>query len=76
MYFVLSCSEDGEVYVSPKTDDEIYDWLSSEEVEGAEFGSMADLLKEHDPQYWGRKKFIIKGEVIQPIVKTVAYRLP
>ena len=68
-YFVIHCSEDGDVSVNHYTKDELLEALEGEDY-GADIG-FHDSLERHDPQYWGRKILIIKGSIVVPKPKKV-----
>lgn len=63
MYFVIQCSEDGDVSVIEYEKDELLSLINAEDCGD---GSFFDTMPESDLQYWKNKTLIIKGDIVSP----------
>ena len=75
-YFVISCSEDGEVSVDQYTKDELLSKVLS--PNRPYYGSNVEWLnsiEDNDPQHWDNGKIIIKGSIVTPTVKEVVTKM-
>lgn len=70
MYIKISASPDGIMVIRYETKEELLEDLN-EDPDAAFFSSPDDLAIDSDPNYWGEKQLLIKGEVVQPKPKTV-----
>lgn len=72
-YFVITCSEDGDIAVVTKSASELVHDL---EEEARDSGRMTEFFRaapeEHDPMYWHGKRLIIHGRVVVPSPRDVA----
>lgn len=75
-YYVIKCSEDGDVRVIAFTK-EALERLMTEEGSGLDNVDFNPDLS-GDPQYWGGQALIIKGEPVVPLVveRVVRKELP
>lgn len=67
-YFVLTISEDGDVYLEQKTREEILEDIKDGEIEAKE---IAKEITETDLMEAGSKTYIFKGELVVPTEKEV-----
>ena len=67
-YFLIHCSEDGDVSVTPYEKDDLLRAIKNKDYGPIEF---MENINYGDPQYWGNKSLIIKGEIVIPKPKKV-----
>ena len=68
MYFTIHCSEDGDVRVHQDSKEELLQKITEHYYGDSEFFSS---LQGTDPQEWGDKLLIIKGEIVVPKPKKI-----
>ena len=73
-YFIISCSEDGDVRVSEYTREQVEAMLNSPEP-GYLVRDFVDKVPHRDISYWGGMAIIIKGEIVIPKVKEVVTKV-
>ena len=73
-YFIVSCSEDGDVYVSEHTTEQLEKMLNGPEPD-YRIGDFVDKIPDHNVAYWGGRSIIIKGEIIVPKAKEVVTKV-
>jgi hypothetical protein len=73
-YFLIHCNE--EPWVLEATEAVILDYLEKDD-EGAVVASTfaPGESRDPDPNYWGGRSLIIRGEIVQPKPRTVKYEL-
>jgi len=67
-YFLIVCSEDGDISVTPYNKDELLEAIIEEDHDYIKF---MQNIKDTNPQYWGNSRLIIKGEIVTPEPKDV-----
>jgi hypothetical protein len=78
MYFVITPSE-GEVFISPATEEELAQHLASGdgEYDDTEFVDLDYINRHMNFVDWPEDTcLIIKGEIVQPVASKTLYRLP
>ena len=73
-YFLIRCSEDGDIYVSQYAAGQMESNLNDPDS-GYKIEEFVDKLPDCDPNYWKGKMILIKGEIVVPKVKEVATRV-
>lgn len=74
-YFWISCDEDGDVHVHTYTRRELEVELERRARDGdVPVAVFSAAFPGSDPQYWGGKSIIIKGEIIVPSPRDVIQR--
>jgi len=76
LYFVISCNDDGEVSVEPFEKDGLLRYIEEEGYNGeSDFIDMDRFTQ--DPQYWGGRLLIIKGEIVvpKPVTKVTTFEI-
>lgn len=66
-YFVIMCSEDGEVFVNQLSKFDLLKRIEEKYWGEVEF---IDYIPDSDPQSWGHSVIIIKGNLVLPEPKT------
>lgn len=66
-YFLIYCSEDGDVSVTPYEKEELLEAIRTEDYGCVGFiENISELQGNGDPQMWGNNILIIKGEIVTP----------
>ena len=63
-YMIITCDEDGEVRLEQTTKEKLLKSLNNKDYGDLEF--LHNIKDNNDPQYWGYKGLIIKGEIVNP----------
>lgn len=67
-YFLITTTEDG-IRIRQTTKEQVAKEMADGECEIADFAK--EIPKDADPNYWGCKAVLIKGEIVVPREKTV-----
>ena len=73
--FVISSNEDGEVTVEQLGEEEFIERINDEEYYGEV--NFLDKISQIDPNYWGNKLLVIRGEIVipKPVEKITKYEI-
>lgn len=66
MYYIISCSEDGDVRVEELESQDVEDYINAEPGDGVDPKRAMAFLEGGDPMEWGGKYLIIKGVIVKP----------
>jgi len=71
-YFEISCNDDGEICVHSYTTKAEFEAKLARAAElGEPAHEFAASVPGEDPQYWGGKRIVIKGEIVVPAAREV-----
>ena len=67
-YFVIYCSEDGDISIDQFNEEELV-----EKLDDSYWGKIKFMkeIKETDPQYWDNELLVIKGKIIKKLNEVI-----